>query len=389
MVHTVRVIDREREWDALEDEWNAVLDRSASRSVFLTWEWLRAWWRHYGGLVAAGRLQLLVARDESGIAGIAPLYWDEGPAYGLGRIRRLRLVGDGTGDSEYQDLIIRSGCEADVVPALLASLHRLPWDVVELGSVPASSPNRHWLEEAARHYGYRYSTDDSTCVSAVLPHSWDEYLKGLDPRFRTRLRSLLRRLPAERAAIFERCDDPDALGAELEAMFRLHQDRWRAAGAPGSFGQPERRAFYGEIARTFLERDWLRFFTLRVDGSPAAYEFSFEYGGRVFFLQQAYDAALAPLSVGTALKAFVLRDCIERGVREYDFLADAAAYKLKWGVELRTCTRLTLARPGLRVGWSLGVPRLAGRVRRGLRSATPAALLRFRQRLRRALSEAT
>ncbi len=156
-------------------------------------------------------------------------------------------------------------------------------------------------------------------------------------------------------------------------------------GEPGSFALRERREFYREIADSFSERGWLRFYRLRLDGRPAAYEFSFEYDGRVYYLQQAYEVEFSGLSIGTALKAFVLRECIERGVREYDFLGDAADHKLKWGAEVRSCTRLRIVRPGLRARWGLWVPDFRGRVRERCRSAAPDAVVRLKRRLQRRL----
>ena len=40
-----------RNWGELEplrESWNATLQRSASDTVFLTWQWCEAWWKNYG-----------------------------------------------------------------------------------------------------------------------------------------------------------------------------------------------------------------------------------------------------------------------------------------------------------------------------------------------------
>ena len=42
----------------LRTEWDALLALSASRTIFLTWEWLSAWWRAYG---TPGDLRILLA----------------------------------------------------------------------------------------------------------------------------------------------------------------------------------------------------------------------------------------------------------------------------------------------------------------------------------------
>ena len=56
-------------FERLGDEWRDLQRRSASRSFFLTWEWLFTWWKH---LSAARRLMVLVVRRHGRITAIAP-----------------------------------------------------------------------------------------------------------------------------------------------------------------------------------------------------------------------------------------------------------------------------------------------------------------------------
>src|SRR6185436_14236646 len=96
-------------FDALDEQrWNGLVERSSSRSVFLTWQWQTSWTRAF----ADGRpLQILTVIDDGGaLAGILPLY--EGEAGGC------RIVG-GEDVSDYLDLIAAPGAEGAVWEALL------------------------------------------------------------------------------------------------------------------------------------------------------------------------------------------------------------------------------------------------------------------------------
>src|SRR5438445_12305165 len=112
-------ISSELEFRALQQEWNAVLQKSPGNTVFLTWEWIASWWSAYG---AGKQLLVLVARDPNGIClGIAPLYVERrGKAS-----RRVKFLGDGTFDSDYLDLIIVWGNEHAVVASFLQELKAL------------------------------------------------------------------------------------------------------------------------------------------------------------------------------------------------------------------------------------------------------------------------
>jgi len=384
----VEVITNEEAWAALEGEWDALVERSASASIFLTSEWLRPWWRHLRG--TGDQLYVLTAREGDRLVGLAPLYRSRVTAYGLGSLRRLGFIGDASGDSEYLDFIIEPGREADVLRAFLDYIEadQAGWDVAELRLLPKGSPNYELLRQLAAERGYLREADDVPCSSLELPDDWEGYLKMLQPRFRTKVRSLLRRLPSEQGAMFDQCTSPDELPERLASLFELHQRRWRSEGKPGSFASEARRRFYAEMAEAFLRRGWLRFYSLRLGERFAAHEFSFERLGRVYYLQQGFDTGCGKLSVGVALKAHVIRESIARGARQYDFLGGIAAHKEKWGARPAWCAHLTLARPGLRTRWHLWLPRFAARVRDRGRALTPAGVLRLKRGLQERIRQA-
>ncbi|MBM4038042.1 MAG: GNAT family N-acetyltransferase [Planctomycetes bacterium] len=405
----IEVVNTEAGWDAMEREWDPLVERSASATVFLTWEWLRPWWRHFGR--PGDELAILAARDGTALVGIAPLYRSRVRAsYGVGSLRRLGFIGDHSGDSEYLDFITEPGREEEVLRAFLAHIEadRAGWDLAQFWLVPAASPHLALLRRFAVERRWLAEERQWPCLSIRLPADWESYLATLQPRFRSKLRSLLRKLPegpvgggsvpravgsgedaghggpahsAVALPAFDQCIDPAELPERLESLFALHQERWRAEGKPGSFASEGRRGFYREMGEAFLRRGWLRFHALRLGGRFAAHEFSFEHLGRVYFLQQAYDIGREDLNLGTALKAHVIRESIARGACEYDFLGGDAPYKRKWGTERRECAFLTLARPTVRARIHLGLPRLARRLRDGARALTPGPLLRLKRRV--------
>ncbi|MFP4058083.1 MAG: GNAT family N-acetyltransferase [Candidatus Brocadiia bacterium] len=381
----IELITAEDAWHALEPQWDPLVERSASASVFLTLEWLRPWWRHFRG--PGDELCVLAARDGDALVGLAPLYRGRAAACGLGSLRRVGFVGDSSGDSEYLDFVAEPGREAEVLAAFFDRLDQEGWDLADLRLLPHGSPHLERLEGLAAERGWLAARDDVPCSSAPLPGDWESYLKGLQSRFRSKLRSLLRRLPAEHGAVFERCTEEAELGARLESLFELHQRRWRGEGKPGAFASEARRRFYYDLARELLRRGWLRFYSLRLGDRHVAHEFSFQHLGRVYYLQQGFDAACGKLSVGTALKAYVVKDSIERGASEYDFLGGIARHKEKWGARPRWCAHLALARPGLRTRWSLWLPRFARRLRDRGRALTPRPLLRLKRGLQERLRQ--
>jgi hypothetical protein len=56
--------------DGLRDVWDRLLVRSDFKNIFMTFDWLRTWWKIFGD---DKELYVLVIRSEDTIIGIAPL----------------------------------------------------------------------------------------------------------------------------------------------------------------------------------------------------------------------------------------------------------------------------------------------------------------------------
>src|SRR5262249_39215254 len=129
---SVRLIHNDREFAALEDQWNALLRQSRANTIFLTWHWLYSWWQAYGQ--AGDRLYiLLVERQSRGIIGIVPFYLRTSKRFGIVPVRILRFIGEGSSDSDYLDVIAPAGEEHAILEEAWSFLqaNKHSWDVLE------------------------------------------------------------------------------------------------------------------------------------------------------------------------------------------------------------------------------------------------------------------
>src|ERR1035441_5838769 len=100
-------IREESELRSLKSDWEALLNDSASNTIFLTWEWVTAWWSAYG---APGALRILAAFDEEGVLrGIAPLRSEPARKYGQ-TVASLRFIGDGSNDTRSEERRVGKEC---------------------------------------------------------------------------------------------------------------------------------------------------------------------------------------------------------------------------------------------------------------------------------------
>src|ERR1700737_1333161 len=340
MMIEITLISRWEELQAISREWNEVLANSCEDTFFLTWEWISAWWNHYGN---GRQLFALTAKRQGRLVGIAPLYVDDVKKYGR-RWKVLKIIGDGSGDSDYQDCIALAGLEGEVAQAFVDFLagHRNDWDVMEFESVPETSPFIKAFLDAAKDKFDGMAREVVPCTSVMLPSRWDEYLNLLKPRVRSKVRSSLAFLEKEIRSVPMACSEPKELDEWLPILFDLHTRRWQQTGQSGVFHGEAKRNFYAEISCAALKNGWLAFYRLDWSERPLAMQYGFLYRDRFLLLQEGYDPGFENVRPGQTLRSWTIRHWIENGLKEYDFLAGAPKHKLEWGGITKQSLRIKL-----------------------------------------------
>src|SRR5580704_6188789 len=141
---TVKVFRTIDDLDTLHVRWEELLAQYPQGSIFSTWEWLTTWWRAFG---ADQQLHVLAFEDGSSqLVGLVPLSLMTRKFLGK-RWKILRLMGDGSGDSDNLDLVVATGYAPAVVGSLLGYLgdHSDLWDFCELNTIPMGSPSARML----------------------------------------------------------------------------------------------------------------------------------------------------------------------------------------------------------------------------------------------------
>jgi CelD/BcsL family acetyltransferase involved in cellulose biosynthesis len=360
-------------WERIGD-WDEVVAESAAPSIFLTRDWISAWWDSFGA--GLDPCLLRVAAADGRTLGIAPIY--------LERLRvpatRLGLLGDRVVGSEYLGLAARRGSEAEVARAAAEWLdaERPPWHLAELNGLREADPAARELELALGARGARADEEEHPCSAIALPRDFEEYLARVSSKFRRRYRQRTNKLLRSCEVRFLRAESDADLSAQLAVLFRLHQARWIEAGRPGAFADRRTRSFYLDVSRRLLRSGGLRFWHLEADGAIRASQFGFAYNGVLHSLQEAYDSEFSPPGVGglgVVLRGHVLRTAIEEGLRSYDFLGGVEDHKLRWGASVHYVRRVRFARPGAtgRGAWLATVG--AKSARESVKSALPEPVL--------------
>lgn len=312
-------------FQALRSQWNALLRRSRSDNLFLTWEWQSTWWRCLG----EGDLYLLAWRDGDALVGLAPLYL---VADGDGR-RTFHLVGC-VDVSDYLDVLAAAGEEERVYAALLAWLtgpDAPPWDVLSLCNLPQTSWSHNRLPEMAAAQGLPcvVSVED-VCPIIELPDSWEAYLEQrLNKKQRHEVRRKLNKIAREAAPRWVLVGPDADLEEETASFIALHR---QSTPAKHSFMTPTMEGFFFAIARALHEKGWLHLSFLEINGDRAAAMLAFRYGDRLMIYNSGYrPEAYAELSPGIVLTSYLIQDAIAQRLPVFDFLQGPEVYKYRFG----------------------------------------------------------
>lgn len=347
-------------------------DRLAGGVPFCGWNWLSAWWRHYGGDDPGGRrrLYVLCVFDRGGcLCGVAPWYLDVSP----GRGRTIRFLGSGEVCTDHLTVLCEPGRAGAVAEVLAEWLTRRSgargrpagaaaddaWDLIALEAVDAGDAA---VEELGRHLAARGHTvrkrPGPNCWRIELPETWDAFLGRLSASHRAKVRRADREFFATGRAALRTVERLEQLPQAIDVLVDLHRKRRRSLGQPDRFVSPRFEALHRDLMPRLLLAGQLQLHWVEVDGTPVAAEYHLAGTGTMYTYQSGIDLAAPCGAPGRLAHLATVRRAIELGCRGFDFLRGDEEYKAGWRAEPQPTIELRAVPPVL-----------SAQVRDGLRTA--------------------
>lgn len=352
-------------FDALREPWEELDRVCGNRSLFMSWQWQRLWWTHYG---AERQLHIFVARDERRLLGVLPMY-QETRRSGPVQLSRLRTIGSG-GDTAPDDLdpLLYPSHEQQIAAEFARALGQAssPWHIVSCPDLNPEAPFTRALvavSVAAPRTLLRQSTRAIVCDA--LPEKWEEYVHDLGAHRRKGLRRKLRKFEADGGeVIWHR--GAVAVDAGFDNLAALHKMRWSGRASEYAFSSDQYLAFHRALMHRLDELGSLRLMELRMQGRAIAMRYGYRLGETFFDLQSGFDPKFADYSPGELCISYCIEHAIGEGCSRFDMLRGDYEHKRALLKSERTSTDLTLYR-GLAVVLAVHL--------RGMLSAVRAAWL--------------
>lgn len=321
MTLTVDVADRLT--PELRDTWISLLPKD-HWAFFSHPDWCEAVWSHFGSTMS---VRYLVARDDGDAVGFLPVWTRRMNKFGL-FLPITELFGSRR--SDYAGPLIHEEAPAKtVLGALLDALVGLKgtWGSVIWPHMPEDHGYAEAFEELLDERNLEYRREESLCHVVDIDGSYEEIAAKWDRKKRQNVnryrRKVLERFDTLSVVTF---DTPEEARERLPDFFEMHDYRWIEAGHPGTFDDPDTRAYFEDLVERFAGSH-LYFSALMADDRPVAYRIGFVYGGYFMAFRSAFDWTLRKLSPGQVMNAETIRDGVERGWEGMDLLGGEYDYK--------------------------------------------------------------
>ena len=329
MSYTTDILTTESAFESLENEWQPLLEASATNEVFQTFSFLHTCWKSF----APGKLSLITVRDDLGkLLALAPLFLQEAAG-----TTSAQLLGCST-VSDYLDLLVDATLQNKLYPVLLQKIEELPWDTLAWCSLPEASPTRTWLKNFFSGEQVREMQQD-VCPQIMLPASWETYLASIDRKQRHEIRRKERRLLAFEHS-FEEIEQPSTL--DIADFIRLHK---ASSQNKRAFWDDTHLAFFSQILPSLGKQRWLKLFFLKVKGVRAASMLIFDYNNAFQLYNSGFLLSeFRELSVGSLLTAHTIKRAIQEKRTMYDFLRGNEEYKFRYTAQAKPIFDITISR---------------------------------------------
>jgi CelD/BcsL family acetyltransferase involved in cellulose biosynthesis len=306
--------------DAIEpiaDEWEELAVRIGA-DPFRRPGWFSCWLESFG----SQGLKVLAVRREGRLAAVLPVFARRGTVHSVTNWHTPRFAA--------------VAADASAEESVLEGLFRDAPRRVDLSFLPTES-----VERLRRAAGRRSFSSRPVLRSPYvkIEGDWDSYLRGLTSKARSNLRRRRKRLAERGEVAIEVVEGGSGLEALLEESFRIEASGWKGAQNTAIVSSADTERFYRRLAHWAADVEILRLALLRLDGRLIASNLSLESEGSHYLVKIGHDAELGQWAPGTVLTAAMIERAFSLRLKSYEFLGDAAPYKLQWTSTCRDLMR--------------------------------------------------
>lgn len=340
-VASVVEINRPEEMHRYRMAWNALFAQTQRASFFHTFEWLMSYWKDAD---PATKFRVLVIRCGRTITGIVPLCIVREEH----RLQTLRVLTYPLSDwgTCYGPIGPNQSASLFMAMRYLRSTPR-DWDLIDLRWIARENLADEATGRAMRAASWNPQVANYATSSLVefRGGTWEGYLATRCRKTRQELRRQRRRLAESAHVEFIRHrprpaaeGDGDPNRELFEECLEVSRQSWQAGATDGNtLGNADVADFLRDCHAEAARLGMLDLAVLKADGRVVAFQYNYQFDGRVLGLRMGYLPTERSRGVGTILMSYLLED----GFRRQDESLDLGSGELDFKLRLRTKTLTT------------------------------------------------
>lgn len=319
-----------QEFESLREQWTSLLFQCPEKDIFLTWEWLFAWWKWLGQ--PEHQLWILLFHDDERLIGIAPLMLSLKRKYGV-NLNWLENIGN----PECDVSTFISIEPEKTTKAFLRYLRekQREWDVLELKQVNMSNTgNQRFIAILdSSPYGIIRTTQNHLYIP-LIGDNWEAYYSRLSKNMKHNLKRRMKRLSEMGPVTIQKYSGESLTWEQFQVMLAVSEK----SNFPDLYKSANLFSFHKELLTFTKEFKWVQIEMLFVGDRPIAFQYGFCFNNRYEDWRGGIDKEFEILAPGKLLMMFSLEDRFKCGIEENDFLRGVYSYKLDWNPQGREFT---------------------------------------------------
>ena len=320
----LKIVTRNEDFLKLKDEWNRI---NISKVPFLNFDWQYNWWLAYNEQHSSHSLYIIVIEDNKQVKAIIPGFISSKIVLGK-KIVAWQFL-SGLLESKDLDAITQEKNPDDFISVISQIFEDKKVHIWKFNFLLPQSFLNRVLKKVE---GITKDTKEGEYLVVKNQKSFEEYVKTLKPRMRTKVRKMVKEALALKLTL-KLVDDQDS----LDNFIILHQKRWEAEGKMGAFGgyKKFRISFFKKMLSWLIESGIMRLYALTLeDGQVLGYQQFFVSDVMVYLFQESYVYENQFVKTpGNVLRVLVLQEIMNEGKFDYDFMDGISFHKSSWGPE--------------------------------------------------------
>jgi len=313
----------------LSETWNGLLAQSFPPTFQYEFEWvsarteyMRKDWKPF----------LLVVKEDEKIIGMFPLMYRNEMRRNLLPFRRVKFLA-----ADQTDFSLILAEEKKIEKVVNKSMdwlfsNKLRWELLVLDDLvdgnPAVSSIREWLNRNKHSFEYEVHMGKYFYIDLARP--WEEVIQGSSKKFIRRNVNWARNR-ISRSGYWEVVSDSDLSAEEITLRASLiHTKRQSELGRTSLYLDELTKKYIQSVIEKARSSKKMRTYWLRFKNKDIAYLIGFEQEDSFYAWNIAFDPDFACFSPSKLLFFEVIRDCHNRGLKEFNFMRGEGEYKSKW-----------------------------------------------------------